>query len=374
MRLLPAALLRCLALLLTLASCFPAAAQKVVTYKPSPAQRAATATYWTEARLRAAVPMPQPERATLSAACGPSGPRIRAMNGITPGWDPAGLPANANRSGQLRPHTPIIPPQTGYCADCSCSEPYNSTFYVSPDLYAAANADLPYRAVGKVYFTMGEGAYSCSGAAIGGSAVLTAGHCVSNGAGVFHRNWVFIPLYHNHQTPEVYWWQGVEFYTFAAFHQSLDLGRDVGFAVVKGYRPPVPLGYPGDLTAPISARLSEVTGHLGFAWNQDPASLWNLFGYPTPFYGGQVLIQTTASGACRDTGYTPNPVGVGSKLKSGASGGPWVLNFRPTLATGGANYAGGVVSFQKVGNAQIFSPYFDQDVKDMKDLAVSRVP
>lgn len=39
----------------------------------------------------------------------------------------------------------------------------------------------PYKAVGKVYFTEGRSNYVCSGSVVGNNAILTAGHCVSNG-------------------------------------------------------------------------------------------------------------------------------------------------------------------------------------------------
>lgn len=52
-----------------------------------------------------------------------------------------------------------------------------STEYVPDQNYQT----IPYKAVGKVFFTSQGANYVCSGSISGNNAVLTAGHCVSNG-------------------------------------------------------------------------------------------------------------------------------------------------------------------------------------------------
>ncbi len=72
--------------------------------------------------------------------------------------------------------------------------PPHTTFNVPTALYGTTSTLFPYRAIGKIFYTKSDGQnYVCSGSSIGGRAVLTAGHCVSDGKGKFHTNWVFIP-------------------------------------------------------------------------------------------------------------------------------------------------------------------------------------
>jgi hypothetical protein len=379
----------------------PAWAQTpAAVHRVSDDEVSATLKYWTKERMASAIPAPLP--AVTGRAPSTRLARPEDSTSLVPGFDPAGAPLNATRSGALRPHTPVIPPATGNCSDCTNNQtcaPYNSTFTVTDSYYQTAQANLPYVAVGKVYFTMSGQNYLCSGASIGGSAVLTAGHCVADGVGNFHTNWTFIPdLYvadapgYPTASPEGYVWAATQLITFPEFFSGADLGRDVGFAIVKGY----PWG--SSLTTPISASLSQVNGYLGFAWNQNPTgALWNSFGYPInfPYNGtylgslyigtGLVMIQTNAVTACRDSSWSPATVGIGSLMGNGASGGPWVLNFLPTLADFNLNYAGGVNSYvygygsEVSGVAtfiptQAYSPYFDQAVKDLKDQAVATKP
>jgi hypothetical protein len=263
----------------------------------------------------------------------------------------------------------VIPPWTGNCSDCTGNttcNPYSATFAVPLDLYNTNQANLPYRAIGKVFFTSAGRNFTCSGASIGGSAVLTAGHCVSDGQGNFYTNWVFVPDFYVYTTPEASPWVATQLMTFPAFLNDTDLARDVGFAVVEG-----PASANG-------ATLSEVLGHLGFAWNLNPTGVvWNAFGYPILVYGGLIMVQTDAVTACRDqiNSTDPQDVGIGRTQTGGGSGGPWIFDFRATLTDLSMNYAGGVNSFVSSGGGyQVYSPYFDQAVKNLKDQAVAAKP
>jgi hypothetical protein len=207
--------------------------------------------------------------------------------------------------------------------------------------------------VGKVFFTKyGGGNYVCSGSSIGNKAVLTAGHCVSDGAGHFHTNWVFVPAYRNAVRPYGTWtafWKA----TFAAWHTSSNLARDVGFTAVSNV---------GGKT------LAATVGYLGFSWNYTAPLHWNMFGYPagTP-YNGAWLVQTQASRSRLDSTKSPATRGIGTKQTGGCSGGPWIKDFIV------GDYANGVNSYVYTAQPlEIFSPYFDTSVKSMKDTAVSK--
>jgi hypothetical protein len=60
--------------------------------------------------------------------------------------------------------------------------------------------------------------------------------------------------------------------------------------------------------------------------------------------------------------------------QSGASGGPSILVFRPTLTALSYNYAGGVNSYVNTQASQIYSAYFDQAHWDPKDQSVAASP
>jgi hypothetical protein len=69
------------------------------------------------------------------------------------------------------------------------SSKMNITEYVPANEYT----QLPYKAIGKIYFTRAGMNYVCSGVSNGNCTVITAGHCVSDGQGHYHQNWIFKP-------------------------------------------------------------------------------------------------------------------------------------------------------------------------------------
>src|SRR4051794_31271873 len=63
--------------------------------------------------------------------------------------------------------------------------------------------NVPDRLNGKVFFTIGGSPFVCSGTVVNSrnrDMVDTAGHCVSDGAGNFYENWVFVPAYSSAET------------------------------------------------------------------------------------------------------------------------------------------------------------------------------
>ncbi len=140
------AVLVVLAALTSLALAVSAQARSVVAKRVGQS-RADVTRYWTDARMRAALPI---ERAR------PGG------GGGSPTY----------------PFTPFEVPG-----------PYTS---------------FPTSTNGKVFFTEGSTNYVCSGTAltsVNASVVWTAGHCVNAGPGAFHTNWMFAPAYRDGASP-----------------------------------------------------------------------------------------------------------------------------------------------------------------------------
>jgi hypothetical protein len=75
--------------------------------------------------------------------------------------------------------------------------------------------------------------------------------------------------------------------------------------------------------------IANITGGLGFAWNQARDQHFLDWGYPsgTP-YNGNKLVLTTAEERYETTfGGSPAQNSIGSAQTPGFSGGPWVIGF-----------------------------------------------
>jgi V8-like Glu-specific endopeptidase len=328
----------------------------------------AVARPWTREEMMSAVPadMPRVNEDTLqmwaAEAMSKSVYDTQGGPGFEPGAAPGGRVAKT-----VEPVTAGEAMQSGM--DKGYSYPAPFTRYETFPNYTG----FPHTTVGKVFFTKpGVGNFVCSASSIGGDGVITAAHCVHDGAtNTFWSNWVFVPAYKNGAAPYGQWtanhlWVGGGYINGG----SGDSRYDVGGAVLNRI---------GGL------KISQKVGYLGFAWNQTNTSgtgaHWAIIGYPqaAPFNGGQQFICQTSYGYSAG-GSAPSPIGVGCDQTGGTSGGPWIRNYS---GTGGAsNYANGVNSYRRCfDNActslytqELFSPYFDNSTKALKDCIVNSVP
>lgn len=202
----------------------------------------------------------------------------------------------------------------------------------------------PYSKVGKVFFQKKVGGvwknYVCSGSVVYHNLVLTAGHCVSNGKGKWHRNIIFIPRYRNGSEPKGRWYAR-KMYAFKSWHTKRKFARDVGFII----------------THTKSGRtLGHTVGWLGTAWNYKRKGHRHLIGYPVSWARGQYMVETKANISKVDLSKIPWPSGVRSSLTGGSSGGPWIKS---------GSYANGINSYRYGSKPYIYSPYFDTSFKKM---------
>jgi secreted trypsin-like serine protease len=282
----------------------------------------------------------------------------------TPGYDPGYDPTRKTNATSALLSNGETEALSSFADGTSAGYSYpppQTTFFVLEDLYGKTDTPYPYKVIGKVFFVEEDGENNyCSGASIGGRAVLTAGHCVSNEKGTYYTHWIFVPAYNNGEAPYGKW-TASSFLTFDSLHNGGNLGRDVAFAIVKN--PQLP-----------DEKLSKKVGYLGFAYNLSVVQHWNMFGYPvTSPWKGNRMIETDASYASSDTTKTPNTPGMGTTQLGGCSGGPWIVNFAPGVAASTSNLASGVNSYSTAqGDYEIFTPYFDDSVKAMKDEAVAK--
>lgn len=212
----------------------------------------------------------------------------------------------------------------------------------------------PYRAVGKLFFRRGSRNFVCSATSVGNNAIYSAGHCLhagNNKVSGYATNVVFVPAYRDGQAPFGQW-QAKQLFVRTAWYKngiSKGLAQDMGGAVLHKRN---------------GKKISQVVGWMGFAWNWSKYQHWCQFGYPaaSPFNGQRLIANYSSFAYHGSVGASPAPLGVGSDLTGGSSGGPWVLRF------GTSYYLNGVNSYRRRNNTrEMFSPYFNNNAKSLFD-------
>jgi V8-like Glu-specific endopeptidase len=202
----------------------------------------------------------------------------------------------------------------------------------------------PYSACGKLFFTQGNGDFMGSAAVVSPNVILTAGHCVHQGAGGgWSTNVAFYPAY-----PLL----GKQFayHTLAAWTAwtgNSDRKFDYGLIWVDD-------------------NIGAQVGWLGLLWNASTAGrTWNAVAYPAdpsppfPSDGGK-MYETRGAYVASDTAGT---IGLDhDDMKHGSSGGNWITDFN-----GAPNYSNGLQSFHTSMPNIEYGPYFDDSVKKLLD-------
>ncbi|MFL6238121.1 MAG: trypsin-like serine peptidase [Actinomycetes bacterium] len=193
-----------------------------------------------------------------------------------------------------------------------------------------ANKAAPYNGVGKLYFTEpGVGGFQCSASIIGNRLVVTAGHCVF-GSGHYYTDWQFIPGFDGSQNTvakqEPYgawnWCAALAPGNYQA--TSSTVVNDYDFAIIQFCDQSFNGGAPQTLYKKVKTKFNTAVGHL-FDTHA------TILGYPCNFDSCNIMQRVdssdhrpsgVASGTNGDTAYE-----YGSDMTGGSSGGPWVENF-----------------------------------------------
>ncbi|MFF3344437.1 trypsin-like serine peptidase [Streptomyces sp. NPDC002779] len=207
---------------------------------------------------------------------------------------------------------------------------------------------------GRVFFTYQGRTASCSGNAVTSankSTVITAGHCVRMG-GAWHTNWVFVPGYHDGQSPHGRW-TATRTLATPQWTASEDINYDIGAAVV----------------APLNGRsLTDVVGGQGLAFNTGYNLRMYAFGFPAASpYDGEKFIYCSGS-TSRDF-LLSNDHGMTCNMTGGSSGGPWFTQFNESTGTG---LLSSVNSFKyNFLPNRMYGPYFGADAQNLYQAAQS---
>ena len=273
---------------------------------------------------------------------------------------PTGLPTDTMAAGQpglVNGYNPAKPgnvpgPVFGFGDGVDAlTEPYHGSISFTRWQYAARYRNYPQSTVAKIFFSNNGGNYVCSGSTISLNGVWTAGHCAVNteGGGQWSTNVLVCPSYDSSQggvNPAVGCWSAVgvwgwcpQWCSNGAF--EYDFG---GFTMSNC----------GTVNC---TNIGNVTGFLGFAWNQSRDQNWIAQGYPqaAPFTGGK-MISATSSEAWEDnaSGLTPNSTAMGNDMTGGSSGGPWIWQY------GSGNYLNGHNDWRHTAVPnEMNTPYFD---------------
>ncbi|WP_327089686.1 serine protease [Nonomuraea sp. NBC_01738] len=263
------------------------------------------------------------------------------------------------------------------------------------------HVNLP-NTVGRVFFTLpGANPYDpkswrfCSASSVQSkyrNLVATSAHCVyDTKKDVFYDNWVFIPSYWDGNNA----WEGKAPYgiyaakTFNA-HDDFVVKEDYDFdyAFVNVYNGIKvkweKVGNKWEWTVKNVGRLGDNVGGQGFTWNRSTKVNVFSFGYPAGEHpdGDKPFTGRTMKWCYGKTKPMPEApkynlqehVGFKCSFTAGASGGPFIYNYKSASRTG---YLVGVnsVAWDTDGNDRydhISSPYFNTDTYKVYKAAANR--
>jgi len=304
--------------------------------------------YWTPERLANATPMSEhptnAQRNGLPVGTEPISPG-------TVGTIPGGSDSASAAFGDQAPPTNLedwtqqiyTPKQLTESQAAGDVIPQSSSTYGYPytetKVFPTANA-WPYRATGKLYFTVTKsggidtpGNWLCSASVIAKRIVVTAGHCVGSplvgvvgGAGfIYYSNWLFIPNFTNGTGSDGSWtWSSaVAGNGWVIGNGSFPNAEDWGFLVMN------------DLNG---VTIATKVGHYGYSINALSGNNVTLLGYPGNLDGGLYMEQTQG----QVNAYSSNTYIVGTASGPGASGGPWLLGFGKAPSCSGSGCPTGV--------------------------------
>jgi V8-like Glu-specific endopeptidase len=204
---------------------------------------------------------------------------------------------------------------------------------------------LVVRTTGRVFFMLDGVDYACSGSTVGGAnknVVITAAHCVSDGAGGWAVGWTFVPGYDGGREPYGRY-AAQTFFVSGRWVNGGNEDDDVAFVDMR----PGPAKAGGVPRARARA-VGDVVGRQPISFGARGGSA-AVFGYPAeaPYTGGRLDY---CQGPVTPDPYGAADVGLPCAMTEGDSGGPWLSGSDPAAGTGTIT---GVSSFKYSGQTRI---------------------
>lgn len=192
------------------------------------------------------------------------------------------------------------------------------------------------KTTGREFFTLDGVDYSCSGSVVGGpdpDMIVTAAHCVSDGAGGWASDWTFVPGYASGTEPYGSF-PARTFYVPSQWSSGGGQdGTDVAFVALRQARAD------GAMRS-----VASVVGSQPIAFGVKSKYV-TVFGYPAEApYTGNTLEY--CRGPVHPNSYGAAAIGIDCALTEGDSGGPWLSGFDARTGTGTIT---GVTSFRYSG-------------------------
>ncbi|MGI5160229.1 trypsin-like serine peptidase [Microbispora sp. CA-102843] len=206
------------------------------------------------------------------------------------------------------------------------------------------------RTTGRVFLTLNGVDFSCSASAVRSAnrdLVVTAGHCVKDGAGDWAENWTFVPGYDDGQQPYGAF-PARRMFVAGPWSRSGNDDYDVGMVAVE------------DLAG---QHLTDTVGGQPISFDPPRGHRTYGFGFPAdPPYDGERLLYC-AGVPHGDPQRQTRDQGLRCDLTAGASGGPWLSGFDPASGRGTLT---SVSSFKYSNDHRtMYGPYFGSAVRDL---------
>jgi hypothetical protein len=232
-----------------------------------------------------------------------------------------------------------------------------------------------YKVTGKVLFTMGGSQYVCSGTALansrGGtdSVVITAGHCAyDETARAFATNWLFVPQFDSNPTftcANTAWgcWTAKALVVHNGFASAGGFNNqatryDWAFAVVGG----------GGKTTGANVDLDSLGTFAKTDSEMSLNTVASAFGYPAAQkYHGSDLVYCQGP-TTRDANPGTNNYKLACGMTGGSSGGPWLSG---ADASGNAGVIRSLNSYGYSGQAFMYGPIFNGTTTSTSNAANS---
>ncbi|MBC7456514.1 MAG: trypsin-like serine protease [Massilia sp.] len=213
----------------------------------------------------------------------------------------------------------------------------------------SADRTFPYRAAGKLFFSINGAPYICSASVIARRIVATAGHCVHSGtASGFYSNFVFIPAFLDGTAPFGSWAPRLVGVTTTWSSGGGGVPNAADYAMMEM----------NDQTISGTVRrIGDLTDSLGWQTLSLASNHTSKLGYPANLDNARKMQNVMSDNF---QAFAPNTVAYGSDAGGGSSGGPWVQNLEVASVGQNGNNLGsnrvvGITSYGPVDPAVKFA-------------------